>query len=454
MEAPDTLFQRLGLFFVLLYLFVLISRVLDVTLPQLRIPMVLYVMMTIMALLSGAARIFRTRANWWLGLYLIWMLLAVPTSYWRGGSITHWTNAVKIFVFFLCVQVLINNWRKFRMATWVLAAGLLVSAILSRLMGDYSTGRLRLQFGTLSDPNDFAMYMIMGLCLWLLLWQTTRNPGMTAIFYMPVILLILAAFLNTGSRGGLIAMAMVLLVWIIHLPARGKFLLIGGGVAIIAIAPFVMSDYVKSRFLTIYTVDDDDAGNMEIAGRLGSSVASTESRKELFLQSVRITTAHPVFGIGPGMFPAYTDFLARESGFKRGQWQPTHNMFTQISSECGIPALLLYLIGVVEIIIPLRRVRRVRGHFPEAEGMRRAAGYLLMAFYGVLMAGMFLSIAYTTVIYVLGALAICLTRACADRSAAAAQAEKLAAPTEATPKRPMLPPRLPMTFPPRLGARS
>jgi O-antigen ligase len=406
---PDSLPQRLGLIALLVYMFVLISRVLDVTSLQLRIPMMLYLVMLAMAMLSGFSRVFSLRVNWWFVLYLIWMAIAIPTSHWRAGSIAHWNNCLKIFLFFLCVQVLANNWRKLRSAIWVLALGLLLAAILSRLVGDYSTGRLKLEVGTLSDPNDFAMYMIMALCLWLLLWQTSSNPMATSLLFLIPLLLVLVSFIGTGSRGGLISLVVVFLVWLIHMPRRGRLGIIAALMILVPAAPLVMSDYVKSRFLTINSVDETDGIDMQTANMLGSSVASTESRKQLFLQSVEITVSHPVFGIGPGMFPVYTDFLAKQAGFPRGQWQPTHNLFTQISSECGIPALVLYLLAVFEVIRGLRRVRRSREQFASVEGMRQAAGYLLMAFYGLLAAGMFLSIAYTTAIYVIAALAVALT---------------------------------------------
>jgi O-antigen ligase len=447
--------RTIGFAALLAYLFVLISRVLDVTFPQLRIPMVLYVVMVSMALLSGMHRVFKRQVNWWFGLYLIWMGFAVPFSHWRSGSVSHWMNALKIFIFFLCIQALATSWKKLRVAIWALALGLLVAAILSRLIGDFSTGRLKLEVGTLSDPNDFAMYMIMGLCLWLLLWQTTKNPVMTSVLYVPPLLLMLAAFMSTGSRGGLVALAAVFLAWMVHMTMKGKLMLVAVLCIIVPVAPLFMSDYVKSRFLTISSVDSEDAMDQRTADMLGSSIASTESRKELILQSLRITAAHPLFGIGPGMFPVYTDFLAKQAGRSRGQWQPTHNLFTQISSECGIPALLLYLLGIGNIVFSLRRVRRSKERFADADDMRQAAGYLLMALYGLIAAGMFLSIAYTTAIYVIAALAVVLSNL-HEMQAIRARATSATQPVPPSPSPVRLTVRPAQRFPqpvPRLGAR-
>ena len=458
-EAADSILQKIGYYALLFYLFVLISRVLDVSFPQLRLPMIFYILMVGMAFVSGMHRIFNLPVNWWFTLYLGWMGLAVPFSHWRAGSVSHWTNALKIFLFFLCLQVLVNTWKKLRAAIWVLALGLLAAAILGRVIGDYSTGRLKLEVGTLSDPNDFAMYMIMGLCLWLLLWQTTKNPTMTAMLYLPPLLLMLGAFMSTGSRGGIIALGAVVLVWMVHMTMKGKLMVLTAVCLILPVAPFFMSDYVKSRFLTINSVDSDDAMDQQMANMLGSGVASTESRKELLMQSVNVTLANPIFGIGPGMFPVYTDFLAKKAGQSNGQWQPTHNLFTQISSECGIPALILYLFGIGTVVLALRRVKRSKERFADVEGMRQAAGYLLMALYGMIAAGMFLSIAYTTAIYLIAALAIVLSNVYDKQLARSRMAASLpasspvAAPAPASVRLTPLPvQRAPRTNP-RLGAR-
>lgn len=455
-DRPDPILQTIGVGALLLYLFVLISRILDVTVPFLHIPMALYTVLVLLAVVSGSYKRLLRKPNLWLSLYIVWMALAIPTSHWRVGSFNHWTNALKIFVFFICFQMLITSWRKLRLAIWTLALGLLTAAILSRVLGDYSTGRLKLEVGTLSDPNDFAMYMVMGLCFWLLLWQTTEKPAMTSFFYLPPILLLLMAFLSTGSRGGLIALVVVFAVWMVHMPPRGKMVLAGALCIMLPLAPFVMSDYVKSRFLTINSVDEEDAANASIANQLGSSVASTESRKALLMQSLSITVAHPVFGIGPGMFPVYTDYLAKQAGRRRGEWQPTHNMLTQISSECGVPALILYLLAVGGLIASLRRIRRSTVQFPDANSMRLAAGYMLMTFYGLLVAGMFLSIAYTTVIYIIASLSIVLNTVFENQLARYRAASVVPAIPAPTPWRLSAFPA-PRTMPlasPRLGARA
>ena len=93
------------------------------------------------------------------------------------------------------------------------------------------------------------------------------------------------------------------------------------------------------------------------------ALESSESREYLLKQSIIFTFTHPVFGVGPGQFSSYEGGLRTEEG-ERGSWHETHNTFTQISSECGIPAMLCYIGAVFTTFAMLNRfwhnARRLR----------------------------------------------------------------------------------------------
>jgi len=55
---------------------------------------------------------------------------------------------------------------------------------------------------------------------------------------------------------------------------------------------------------------------------------------------------HPLVGCGIGQFGGYTAGVDTEAGTRAG-WQGTHNTYTQVSSEAGIPALIAYLVLLV-----------------------------------------------------------------------------------------------------------
>ena len=73
---------------------------------------------------------------------------------------------------------------------------------------------------------------------------------------------------------------------------------------------------------------------------------SAEARKELLIRSIEITATHPLFGIGVGDFQSYSNM-----------WMVTHNTYTELSSEGGIPALVFFLLLLRQAFRNLRAVR-------------------------------------------------------------------------------------------------
>jgi len=68
---------------------------------------------------------------------------------------------------------------------------------------------------------------------------------------------------------------------------------------------------------------------------------SAQQRKELLFKSLKVTVRHPLFGVGPGNFEVVS-----------GAWDVTHNSYTQISAEGGIPAFFCrYLSFGVDLLI-------------------------------------------------------------------------------------------------------
>jgi O-antigen ligase len=51
---------------------------------------------------------------------------------------------------------------------------------------------------------------------------------------------------------------------------------------------------------------------------------------------------HPIFGVGMGVFMPASVEIAKERGH-RADWEVSHNSYTQVSSELGLPGILLLL---------------------------------------------------------------------------------------------------------------
>jgi len=75
-------------------------------------------------------------------------------------------------------------------------------------------------------------------------------------------------------------------------------------------------------------------------------------------------------------------------------WRETHNTFTQVSSETGIPGLIIYLCVIGSIFTALRRVWRESRGRKEFEQHYRLAYCLMLALLLFVIGGMFGSSAY------------------------------------------------------------
>jgi O-antigen ligase len=139
-----------------------------------------------------------------------------------------------------------------------------------------------------------------------------------------------------------------------------------------------------------------------------SAEESSHARRYLLMTSLRYTLEHPFFGIGAGDFSSFEGDTSRSAG-KHGQWQETHNSYTQVSSETGIPTAFCYIGAIICALLSLNRTmlkaRRDKLPFMVAAAF---CTLLSMAMVGTTMA--FLSLAYKFYMPALTGLAIALER--------------------------------------------
>jgi O-antigen ligase len=133
-----------------------------------------------------------------------------------------------------------------------------------------------------------------------------------------------------------------------------------------------------------------------------SAIASQTQRTELFHQSVNYAVTHPLVGVGPGQFAVAVFGDAVKEG-RAAPWLGTHNSYTQVASECGIPAFLLY---TAVVILALGSNFRIYRGGPEDS---RALAFCL--FSGVLVYAVctfFFHIAYSSYLPALAGMSIAL----------------------------------------------
>jgi O-antigen ligase len=223
--------------------------------------------------------------------------------------------------------------------------------------------------------------------------------------------LILFTTFRTGSRGAMIGFVAMLLVVFLRAPVMGKLKIIMACVVFLGIVLTTMPGKLIARYKTVAEEEADD-GEMDPSMRASAS-SSTASRKQLLRHSLIFTIRHPLFGVGPGMFVVADDTYSKSIGLRKGTWLGTHNSYTQVSSELGIPAFLFFVAAVAMALKgPYSLYQRTRGD-PRLQDMGNAALALHYCLVVYAVTVLFEHIAYTIMLPVFGGLAACLVRTAA-----------------------------------------
>jgi hypothetical protein len=300
------------------------------------------------AFTGGIGRAFRFTGSWlWLG-FLGCMLLSLPFSSWVGGSVGDFKLYV-LFCFPLIFTVggLAVTWSEVRSTfTAIGAAGVVVIAA-ARFLGDGNTGRIELAVsGSIGNSNDLASHLIFVLPFLLYIAMDQRR---STLIRMSMIVPAAAAFwiiLGTASRGALIALGVSFLFVVLRGSAKMRMAAVVAGGGLIVAVPFFLHGNAAERLASMFGGTTHE-----------EALESQDQREYLLKQSLIYTLHHPIFGVGLGQFSNYEGLQSVGEG-KAGAWHETHNCFTEVSSECGIPALICFVAGIGYAMLSVNRVYR------------------------------------------------------------------------------------------------
>lgn len=319
---------------------------------------------------------------------LISMPLALnPGEAWESFN-KEFIKAVLMFV------VIVNVVRTERRLKGMLLLALAVSCLLSiNAFNDYRSGRFVFEGyrisgsigGMFGNPNDMALHLVTAIPIAIALLLSTRNLLSKSLYGVCIVLMV-AAIVLTYSRGGFIALMAIsgMLAW--KFGRRNPLLVVM--LAIVSVPLFLA--FVPGNYLT------------RIASIFDSSLdpnGSSSARSDLFKRSVIVALANPLFGIGMGNFHIVS---IREA--------VSHNAFTQVASEMGIAASVIY---TMFIVAPFRRLRHIVGG-TSSKGVSSSFYYLAIglqvSLFGYMVGSFFASVAYQFYVYYLVGYALCLSR--------------------------------------------
>jgi hypothetical protein len=411
---------RIGMAIMLMALFCLFSGALDFGLYQLHIAVALYAASLLTtALVGGIQRALSHRIAWLLAAFYGWLAIGIPLSTWPGGSFGLVEVAIEFgFGVYVIVAGQAHRHADLRRTVHVLGYGGLVLAVLTSIFGVVVDGRLAPKAGHYGNPNDFGQVLLITLPFWWYMIRTPLSSRLRRVIAVFASVFLLLVTIRTGSRGALIGLLCVALILFLDSTSRQKIAIITVGAALGCCAILLLPHNVQRRYVTLFQEEapnSDEPISEEEAKTVGSAAGSSESRLEMLKDSLYLTAIHPLFGVGAGQFTTAQNSLAQERGALQGRWLVTHNSYTQVSSEGGIPALIFYA-GALGCCIWVARSRFPAGTLrdPVLEDIAQLSIALRAALIAYAVSTIFISVAYNLFLPVLAALSVVFDRTVAQ----------------------------------------
>lgn len=303
------------------------------------------VMMAAFLLSGGILRTVKSTIGkfWWA--LLAWMIIAAPFSYWKGGTLITLANYIPRAHFLLFfVSAFVVNLRQAQFLMRYQGALGYLYLIWCAIFGEVDpvTGRFGIPDSLfLANANDVAIQLLVSSGAFFYL--ATQRGWLSRLFGFAGWPIALYYLLKTGSRGTFLAAVVVfLLVGYFSRPVVRLTLAATAAITLVVALLAVPSDSLRRLTLIFLDPGSAVARGLATGDQEASSVASQMQRWALLKESVWYTVTHPVFGVGQGQFINKAGGDAASEG-ERSAWLGTHNMYTQMSSECGIPALALFV---------------------------------------------------------------------------------------------------------------
>jgi len=342
--------------------------------PLAKITGALAVAALLMTLGSGQRRLPREMLYFTLLAAQLWLTVPFSTV-WKGGAFWQTLAFSKLLVILPVMLIAAGTLPRLRQLIFVQAGSATVVALVSIVYfrlghAERMTGAANGEYG---NPNDLAMALSIALPFCFAFLIRGRGVFRKTAWSLAILIMVYSVFL-TQSRAGLlsVALSMGACLWEFGIRGGRRYLLVLAGIAGIVVV-ILAGKGLKTRF----------------AGAFGSDLSTREGeqayesaleRREMLKDSIIITLQHPLFGIGPGNFTSTTK-----------HWRETHNNYTQMSCEGGIPALILFLIILWSAFANLRATRK---RAPKGSEEALWAGALNASLLGFVVASLFASVAY------------------------------------------------------------
>jgi probable O-glycosylation ligase (exosortase A-associated) len=294
----------------------------------------------------------------------------------------HWKTLALFIIFYLCsdsknrinllLAVIVLS-----LAYWGVKGGL--TFIASAGQHQFS-GPSRSMIG---DRNHLAVALVMVLPLVLYLARVYRQPRFLGWALYGVAGLTALAAIGTYSRGGTIALIVV--IGLLALRAHRRiFGILFGVVSLIGLVVLVPQEFVD-RMATIESAAEQDK--------------SFQSRLVSWYVYFHAGLDHPITGVGPGAAQygkVYFNYAPPEDmfGYLPDRGYAAHSLYFQVWGEYGVLGFAVYMGFILYTLLSLRRTRRLARRLADDHWGGELANALFIAIAGFCVGAAALSLAF------------------------------------------------------------
>lgn len=395
--SRESQLHRVFSYVLLVYLFMYISRIPEL-IPWMHFGLILQPILLVGLFMTGETDIFaKVRPVRWLTAFTVWVAICVPFSFWPGGSFLMFLKTLQSLLMVAFIVAFVRSVRDVMRALAVVGLASGAIAVLSFVSSSNIGNRQGVGgSASLADPNFYALYLVVGVvCLCLTASQGRGWMRLCSILLIPIDL---AGILRSGSRGGLATLLVGIVMFFAYGSTKQRIVTASACLTGILLAAFFLPTYIKTRFTDFFAPDSGQNSGLAFDADQGVTVAeaSSEARIYLLQRSLVMTAKHPILGVGPDQFQSAEAADAARLG-RRGAWHYTHNTYTQLSSELGVPGLILFITALFSSYRGLPALRK-RG---PTRKIRQMALFLQTGYVMLMVGAFFLSLGYGGLPFVL-----------------------------------------------------
>lgn len=278
-------------------------------------------------LLAGKVPLVKAPQNAYIAAFIMTALISAFFASQPEASVMQLATLIQLAILYLFVTGIVDSEQRLQHVAWAWVIGSAAASLYT--VATFVSQDLSRAVGGIGDPNYLVLYLTIPLALSLGLFQAERSALLKILLGFSLLTLLVATILSF-SRGGFIAVMVILVLWLLKSQDRKKIMtfLIGIAVAVLAVSSFLPAVPLQSwlqRISPQAALQDAGAGRFYIwRGGL-----------DMFL-------AHPLFGVGIGNFlyryPEYSSYDPRGP-----QQRVAHNTFLEVAAEQGMVGLLVFL---------------------------------------------------------------------------------------------------------------